>query len=409
VKVLILFNDFNIAFEGANDTAVHLRAVARGFRAARAQVLVAARRFDAPPGKSLSGAYERVRIPGRAGLDHPAAFTPRLMNARLLAWLGAMHRKFPFDLIYERHSIWTTAGLDAARQLGVRHVLEVDPVLLHEASRRGNPWLAGETHTAERHLVRKADRLLAFSRQVQANLERMGMADDALLFERPVVADELLGGRAIRDPAGTLTIGFAGPLKPRHGVTVLLEAFDRISAEGGATAVHLRGEGPLREIVLDAARRNPRITWDGGDRDDVLAPVDRIDLFVAPHTSQDDVDVPTLPIRECQAAGVPVIASGGQVIREIVEDGRTGILVPPGNAGALAEAVERIRRDPGLLRSLPVVARLALGDCMASRFAARLLRSVPPRSRFEPLPEGVGRSVEPVLVQAGAQELSGTS
>ena len=60
---------------------------------------------------------------------------------------------------------------------------------------------------------------------------------------------------------------------------------------------------------------------------------------------------------EAAACGRPMVATDVSGCREIVRDGVTGLLVPPGDAGALADALERLARDPGLRRRLGAAAR----------------------------------------------------
>lgn len=64
-----------------------------------------------------------------------------------------------------------------------------------------------------------------------------------------------------------------------------------------------------------------------------------------------------MALMEAMAAGCPVIASDLSGIPELVEDGVTGILVPPGNAEALAEAIERLSRDPKLRARMTAAGR----------------------------------------------------
>jgi glycosyltransferase involved in cell wall biosynthesis len=90
-----------------------------------------------------------------------------------------------------------------------------------------------------------------------------------------------------------------------------------------------------------------------GDRDDVPDLLGRSDVFVLSTLSE---GMP-ISILEAMAAGLPVVASEVGGIPEIVVDGETGLLVPPGDADALAGALRRLLDDPELRRRLGAAGR----------------------------------------------------
>jgi len=79
-----------------------------------------------------------------------------------------------------------------------------------------------------------------------------------------------------------------------------------------------------------------------------------VDVFVLPCRVAEDGDRDGVPVAlmEAMARGVPVVTTAVGGIAELVEDGRTGVLVPPDDAGALRDAVRRLAADPGLRQSL---------------------------------------------------------
>jgi glycosyltransferase involved in cell wall biosynthesis len=62
-------------------------------------------------------------------------------------------------------------------------------------------------------------------------------------------------------------------------------------------------------------------------------------------------------IVEAMAARLPIVATAAGAVPEILEDGRTGLLVPPGDAGRLALALQRLMREPDLRQRLAAAAR----------------------------------------------------
>ena len=95
-----------------------------------------------------------------------------------------------------------------------------------------------------------------------------------------------------------------------------------------------------------------------GERDDVGELLAAADLFVLSSRSE---GLP-LSILEAMAAGLPVVASDVGGVPELVVDGETGLLVPPGDPHALAAAIDRLLDDPDLRRRLGAAGRLRVSE-----------------------------------------------
>lgn len=163
--------------------------------------------------------------------------------------------------------------------------------------------------------------------------------------------------RELDIPAGAPIIATVAVLRPKKGIEVLLEAARDVP---GAYFL-IAGEGPLREQWTALAQTlgvADRVRW-AGFRTDVDAILAGCDLFV--HPSLDDA-FPTV-LLEAMAAGLPIVASHVGGIPEIVDDGETGTLVPPGDAKALAHAIRELLADERTLRRMS-----AATSTRASRF-----------------------------------------
>jgi glycosyltransferase involved in cell wall biosynthesis len=121
-------------------------------------------------------------------------------------------------------------------------------------------------------------------------------------------------------------------LREGKGIEVLLDAIPAVLARHPEARFLIAGDGPLRESL--EARSVDRVTW-AGFRRDVPELLAASDLFVLPSLGD---AYPTV-LMEAMAAGLPVVSTRVGGIPEIVDDGRTGRLVPPGDAAALASAI----------------------------------------------------------------------
>jgi phosphatidylinositol alpha 1,6-mannosyltransferase len=225
-----------------------------------------------------------------------------------------------------------------------------------------------------RKIHNAADRTLAPSTAAASSLHSRGI-DRVWLWGRgvdttrfdPVKRSEQL--RAELAPGGEVLVGYVGRLAPEKRVDLLSQAATR----PGVRLVVV-GAGPAEA----AARRiMPEAVFLGQRHGEELASIyASLDVFV--HAGPHETFGQTL--QEAAASGLPVVApaAGGPI--DLVSDGVTGFLVPPGDAGALAAAVARLAGDPGLRAAQGRAARQrvlgrswsALGDELIGHYDAVL-------------------------------------
>jgi glycosyltransferase involved in cell wall biosynthesis len=149
-------------------------------------------------------------------------------------------------------------------------------------------------------------------------------------------------------PPGTLL--FVGRLVEKKGLDTLIRALARMEAP--LYRLRVVGDGPMRgswETLAQDLGVAPRIEWLGARGNaDVLRELRAAELFVLPCRPDAAGDRDGLPVvlMEAMAAGVPVVAGDLPAIRELVEDGVTGRLVPGGDVGRLAETLAELAGDP---------------------------------------------------------------
>ena len=146
---------------------------------------------------------------------------------------------------------------------------------------------------------------------------------------------------------------FVGRLAAAKGLTILLQA---VSALDGIT-LEIAGDGPDRRMLEESAHElniSDRTKFLGYQSpEQVRDLLKRTDVFVLSSFAE---GLPVV-LMEAMAAGVPVVATHIAGIPELVEDGHNGLLVPPGSAGATAEAIRRLLDDANLRNRFAIAGR----------------------------------------------------
>jgi colanic acid/amylovoran biosynthesis glycosyltransferase len=148
-----------------------------------------------------------------------------------------------------------------------------------------------------------------------------------------------------RDPTAHL---FVGRFVEKKGIRVLIGAMRQLRARGDQTPLVCVGDGPLRPLMESLARELPGITLTGWLRPaDVQDRMRQAFSLVVPSIIAADGDAEGLPsvIPEAMAQACPVIGSDQGGIAEAICHNRTGLLVAPGDADALADAMHHIMHD----------------------------------------------------------------
>jgi glycosyltransferase involved in cell wall biosynthesis len=279
-------------------------------------------------------------------------------------------------------------GLAAAVAARVPAVLGTVQVGGYEPPDRSASWQL-------RALSRGVDRYLAVSHGIADELveqlrwprRKIDVVYNAVELARidveapPGLREELGGGD------GRPLVLMPARLDAQKGHRVLFEAIPQIP---DATFL-LAGEGPERESLEALAAQlgfADRVRF-LGRREDVPQLLAAADVFVLPSLYEGS----SLAVLEAMAAGIPIVSSAIGGTDELIEDGRSGLLVAPGDAAGLAAALRQVLGDPELRQGLATAARERVEagltrEAMASRVTGiyrELLGESP--SAAEPLPE----------------------
>ena len=392
IRVAYICADPGIPVFGTKGASVHVQAMLGAFRRAGADVTLFTPRLGGEPPPAFADlAVQPLPEAGKGDAG--------VRERRLLAANRSLRRVLrdsgPFDLVYERYSLWSHAGMEQAAASGATGVLEVNAPLIEEQSRhRTLVYTDGATAVARRAFA-AASTLVAVSPGVADYLAEFPQAAQRIrvvpngIDPQRFPASLLRQRQAAASNGKPFTVGFLGTLKPWHGVDLLLSAFARLAIADQALRLLIVGDGPERARLEDAVNRQglgSRVRFVGAVKpDDVPGWLADMDIGVAPYPAMRCFYFSPLKIHEYMAAGLPVVASRVGHLDQVVADGRTGLLYPAGDVEALSRAILRIRLDAALRERLGTEARshvLRRHDWAAVAAEVLSLAAAPGRDRW---------------------------
>jgi glycosyltransferase involved in cell wall biosynthesis len=391
-RVLFLTESFHPVLGGGE---AHIRLLASRLVALGTECLVLTRRGDRA--WAVEERLDGVRVlrvppsgPGRVG---KYAMVPSVIGAL------AKHRRDYDAIVVRGGRVLALPGLIAGRALGKAVVLqpEVTGEMSGEIYTWGTPlhrpWVRGAVGLAasvRNRLLRDADACVAISSQVRAELLAAGISPeriadiphgvDTTRF-RSASAEEQ---RALR---ATLGLGIEGPiivftgrLLRGKGVDVLIDAFSRLAPRWPKARLVVVGSGDGQSLSIEveahrAVAENPtlagRVTF-AGRVDNVEDYLRAADIFAFPSL----FEAMPLSVIEAAACGLACVASRVGGIPEVLEDGSSGMLIPPGDTGALVAALETVLAGGEARRALGARARAAVLGRFDFRASAERYRAL---------------------------------
>ena len=179
-----------------------------------------------------------------------------------------------------------------------------------------------------------------------------------------------------KDPRPTII--FVGRITRNKGVEILVDAARHLRREFPELQLRLlgRGDDALLADLRDRATRaglHDLLDFPGYvDRTDLPLHLSRAHVYAGPSQCEGG---PGMSYLEAMACGLPVVASAGSGASEVVDDGTTGLLVPPGDSDALAEALRTLLANPALRESMGVNARAYAGERADTAICLRKLEA----------------------------------
>lgn len=210
--------------------------------------------------------------------------------------------------------------------------------------------------------LQRADHVICLNTQDRDFLQgRFGVDGDRITRVTPG-ADAVFGEAASHRTYGApKRLLFAGTWIPRKGVHVLAAAFECLCADGSTLGLDVLGAGvPADRVLADfapAVRDRVRVITARDDRETAAA-MAAADVFVLPSLFEGT----PLTLIEAMWSGLPIVSTATAGMKDVIRQGASGFLVPPGDVEALGRAIVTLSGDDGMRRRLGVAAHAAASE-----------------------------------------------
>lgn len=298
----------------------------------------------------------------RKGLTFVPAPLNKKLSFRSRREIASVLKELKIDILHTHGGVAGLYGRTAAR-------LARTPALVHTLHgihylHYRNPFLRRLYVLLERRYSRFTDRLVLVCQSDLRRARRHRLAPEGKMTvilngldvrPEPGAGDLARRRSELGWTPGRPVVGTVARLHRQKGIIHLLHAGRKILKAVPESRVVVVGDGPQADRMRREARRlglGERCLFLGA-REDATALMALFDVFVLPSLWE---GLPFVLV-EAAALGKPVVATAVDGVPEILEDGRTGLLVPPGDSAALADAVIRLLRDKDEARRLAERAR----------------------------------------------------
>ena len=299
-----------------------------------------------------------------------------VLNETLEAETGRVLAGRTPAFVYQRYSLNNFTGVRVARTHGVPLVIEYNGSEIWMSRHWGRP-LKHERLSERIEILnlRAADLVVVVSRAMKDEIVGRGVDESHVFVNANGVDPDRyspnVSGSAVREKYGlqnATVIGFIGTFGPWHGAEALARAYVKLralnpAAAGNVCLLMIGAGATLDDVkrILSESGAIGQTTFTGlVPQEDGAKFLAACDVLVSPHVPNPDgtpfFGSPT-KLFEYMAMGKGIVASDLDQIGEVLEDGKTALLTPPGDVDALARAIARLAGDPALRERLGGEAR----------------------------------------------------
>ncbi len=364
MKILYISGDMGVDVGGRKGAATHVREACHAFTRLGHEVLLVT---------PCVGDRSNIHVPVHevtppqarwVGLDMRYV----LLNRKMRREINRLVDTFKPDAVYERYSLYQTAGLEICRKRKIPRVLEVNTLLAREQAHRLHwPWLA---QLVERSLWRREKAIICVSQMLKRLMvEAAGIREHQMagLVVSPVAVDPAVfhptaqpADLSAHVPAGAKIAGYMGTLTSWHGVDVFFEAAEILKRGEHAVVIFAVGGEPerverLRARVKEQGLQDHLIFHGSIPFSQVPSYLAAMDVCLIADTQ--DWSSPT-KFFEFAAMQRPVVAARCPAVEEVFGSGNErGLLFRRGDAEDIVQKLLQVLSDPALAVRVGAAAR----------------------------------------------------
>ncbi len=361
MRVAYVCADPGVPVFGTKGCSIHVQEILQAFLSRGDDVqLLAARLGGATPSRLRGVQVVKLPVP-----------TATARGSRELALVNANRRlterlreAAPFDLVYERYSLWSFAAMGVAEDADVPGILEVNAPLIDEQSRYRQLVHRGTAESVARDAFRHASSLIAVSEGVADYLNGFSETEGRVhVIPNGVDPHRFSPHVTPCDRRGEFVVGFVGSLKSWHGVDRLITAFQRLIADRPGSRLVVVGDGTMRQVLSQHVEESSPEIRDAVHFTGAVPPEEipgwlaSVDVAVAPYPPLRGFYFSPLKVYEYMAAGRAVIASRIGQLENLIVHGENGLLYDPGDTDGLTALLRRLHDDPAARQRLGANAR----------------------------------------------------
>lgn len=286
-----------------------------------------------------------------------------------------------YQAVFERYAIFAVVGACLARTKKIPLILEINYTAMSPLVRQRSMLLKPLARIVDRWVFSTASLLTPVSSNLKTELMQFYGVPEHKILVLPNAADpkQFLLNASQKTESTEQIIGFVGGFYPWHGLSLLLDAYSEIAPQFPKARIMLIGDGPEIDNVKNKIATlglSDRVQFVGRVAHDEL-PLLMAQFYIGVMPDSNDYGSP-MKIFEYMALGIPVVAPDYGPIRDVIEDGKQGLIFQRKNQHSLAASLKKILSVPLLAQQMGKAGRNSIEqEHNWDANVAKLIKKVP--------------------------------